>query len=190
MKFPGKNTANLVLAAMFSAIIAALTLVSFTTPSGVPATLQTFAVALCGYLLGWKRAAAAVAVYLLVGAVGVPVFSGLRGGIGVLAGRTGGFLIGFLPMAALCGIRPPAKKVLLLPVRAAWGIAGTAVCHALGTGWFAIVTKSSYGAAIALVSFPFIIKDLISIAGALALSAALGSALKKAGLLQKFYLTV
>ena len=98
------NVQKTVLTGVMAAILAALSLVSIPLPSGVPVTLQTFAVALCGFLLGPAMGTAAVAVYLIMGAVGLPVLAGMVGGLGHFLGVTGGFLWGFLPMALLCGL--------------------------------------------------------------------------------------
>ena len=102
-----KSILKLTFTALFAALIAVCTLISIPMPSGVPITLQTFAVALCGFILPLPYAAVAVVVYLAVGAVGLPVFAGFRGGLSVLASATGGFLVGFIPMAALSAV--PAK---------------------------------------------------------------------------------
>lgn len=72
-------------------------------PSGVPFTLQTFAVVLCGLVLGARRGVAAIALFLVVGLAGVPVFAGHKAGIAVLTGPTGGYLVGFLAAAAVAG---------------------------------------------------------------------------------------
>ena len=78
------RTQKMILAALFTAVIAVLSQTAIPTPFDVPLTLQTFAVALCGYTLGIKWGVASVAAYILLGAVGVPVFSGFKGGAQVL----------------------------------------------------------------------------------------------------------
>ncbi|MEG1426953.1 MAG: biotin transporter BioY, partial [Oscillospiraceae bacterium] len=110
-----KTTINLVMTGLFAAVVVVLTMISIPMPSGVPITLQTFAVALCGYLLGRKYGVASVLVYMAIGAIGLPVFSGFHGGVGALVGLTGGFIWGFLPMAFLCGLAVK-KKNKVLPV--------------------------------------------------------------------------
>lgn len=144
---------QLVLAAVFAAVLAVLSQIAVPLPSGIPITLQTFAVALCGFALGRRLGVLSVSVYLLLGAVGVPVFAGFRGGAGIVFGVTGGFLIGFLPMAALCGTR----KVSL-------GILGLVLCHALGVAQFSIVASIPVTQAFATASLPFLIKDIASVA--------------------------
>ena len=95
---------NIVMVGVFAAVLAVLSQISFPLPSGIPVTLQTFAVALCGYALGCKRGTLAVLVYIVLGAVGLPVFANFSGGFGSLVGLAGGYIYGFLPMAALCGL--------------------------------------------------------------------------------------
>lgn len=147
------STQRMVLVALFAALLAVLSQLSVPLPSGVPVTLQTFAVALCGFALGAKLGTLSVAVYLLLGAVGLPVFSGFVGGIGVFLGVTGGFLWGFLVLAALCGT-------------AKWPLCalGLALCHLLGIVQFALVAQVPLGAAFATASLPFLLKDLASVA--------------------------
>lgn len=154
---------GIVVVGMFVAVLGGLSVVQIPMPSGVPITLQTFGVALCGYVLGWKRAGVAVGVYVLIGAVGVPVFSGMRGGFGVLLGPTGGFLVGFLALGVLCGVGLRLKGVF-------WGMlfggGGLLVCHLLGALQFAFLTGRSLGEALVLVSVPYLVKDMISVVGA------------------------
>ena len=95
---------NIVMVGVFAAVLAVLSQISFPLPSGIPVTLQTFAVALCGYALGCKRGTLAVLVYIVLGTVGLPVFANFSGGFGSLVGLAGGYIYGFLPMAALCGL--------------------------------------------------------------------------------------
>ena len=105
MKLQWKNKLQrTVMAGVFAALLVVLSQVSIPLPTGIPVTLQTFAVALCGCVLGPAVGSAAVGVYLALGAVGVPVFAGFSGGAGALVGMTGGYLWAFLPMAFLCGL--------------------------------------------------------------------------------------
>ena len=103
-----EKTIQIVLVGVFAAVLAVLSQISIPLPSGIPVTLQTFAVALCGYALGWKRGLLATAVYVALGLVGLPVFSGFSGGLGKLAGPTGGYILGFLAIAGLAGWVPAA----------------------------------------------------------------------------------
>ncbi|MCR5768475.1 MAG: biotin transporter BioY [Lachnospiraceae bacterium] len=143
-------------------------------PGPVPFTLQTFAVFTALLLLGTRDGLISIVVYLLLGAVGVPVFSGFSGGIGHLLGPTGGYLIGFIVMGFVFGIvRHFIKHPLASAITAS--ILGLAACYAFGTVWFVIVysqTKSAitFGAALSLCVLPFIIPDAIKMALAIVLS--------------------
>lgn len=164
---------------VLAAVLAALSQLSIPLPSGVPVTLQTLAVALCGYVLGPRFGALATGLYLLLGGIGLPVFAQLSGGADKLIGVTGGFLWGFLPFAALCGLARRRKG--MAPV-AALSLAGLAACHALGVLQFALVTGSAPGQAFLLVSLPYIAKDAASVAAAWLLALPVNRALDRAGL--------
>ncbi len=154
---------ELAMCAIFTAVAAVLSQISVPMPSGVPITLQTLAIALCGYTLGARRGLTTTGIYLLLGLIGIPVFSGFSGGAAKFVSYTGGFLIGFLPFAALCGL--PEKEVRPW-VRLPLGLLGLAVCHLLGAGQFALLTKQSFGAALLTVSVPYLIKDVVSVVAA------------------------
>lgn len=110
-----------------------------TLPLGaVPFTLQSFFVLLAGFLLGSGRGSLALALYLAAGAAGLPVFAGGAGGVARLWGPTGGFLLGFLPMAALAGLAAgESPRRLGWRAGLAWGAAATAALLALGLSWLA-----------------------------------------------------
>ena len=160
MKVSKNNTSKVVLAALLTAFIAVTSPLSISTPFGVPLTLQTFSVALCGYTLGCCWSAASVVTYILIGAVGLPVFSGFQGGVNVLFGLTGGFIIGFIGLSALCGLGMRFKNVI---VRILMGFLGVAVCHAVGVVQFAFVYKTGILAAFITASLPYLLKDAVSI---------------------------
>ncbi len=162
--------------ALLTAVTIVLAQISVMTPWGVPFTLQTFAIALCGYTLGARAGIVPVIVYIIMGAAGVPVFSNFRGGINVIFGITGGFIFGFIPLALLCGIgkerRHTAARLLL-------GLLGLILCHALGVLQFSFATSSNLMRSLMLVSLPYIVKDMVSIASAYYLSAAIRKAIPK-----------
>lgn len=166
-----KKPLILVRIALFSAILAILSQIAIPLPTGVPITLQTFAAALCGYCLKAKEGCASVAVYLMLGAVGVPVFSGFQGGISRLVGPTGGFLIGFIFLTWLCGINFEKKPLGVLS-----GMAGLVLCHLAGALQYAILMNIGLGQSIFTVSVPFLIKDIISVAAAFFASLAVSKA--------------
>ncbi len=169
-----KSVQNITQIAMFAAIIAVCSIISIPLPSGIPVTLQTFAIALTGFLLGWKNGTISVAVYLAIGAIGVPVFSGFTGGFARLFGVTGGYLWGFLGMAALCGIAANKNKALTIIL----SILGLAVCHGFGTLQFAFVSGSSPIEAFIIASAPYLIKDVVSVVIAYVLAIAVQKALQ------------
>ena len=172
---------DLVMVALFAALIVVCAWV--TIPGSVPFTLQTMGVFLAVGLLGGKRGTAAVLVYILLGAVGMPVFSGFSGGVGRLLGTTGGYIIGFLVAAlamwALEAIFGRAKWVLPVSM-----LLGLLLCYAFGTVWFLVLYTQTKGA-ISVVSvlsmcvIPFILPDLMKIALALLLTNRLGRFIRK-----------
>ena len=116
-------------------------------------------------------------VYLLLGAAGLPVFSGFTGGLGRFVGPTGGFLWGFLLLAAGCGL----GRGRSLPLRFLSGLAGLLPCHLPGTLWYAHTASLSFSAAALTVSLPFLPKDIAS----LVLALAFARLLEKRGILKK-----
>jgi biotin transport system substrate-specific component len=164
------GSAALLRAALCTALMAALSQIAVPMPTGVPVTLQTFAFALAGYCQRPRFALLSAAAYLLLGLAGAPVYAGFGAGVGTLAGPTGGFLVGFVPMCALFALaaaRPGRLRCVLLSLSA------IAACHALGTAWFCVVGHMGPGAAFLAVSAPYLIKDAASAAGAWLLCRAL-----------------
>ena len=163
MKISRERRMRMVRAALLAAVLAVLSQLSIPTPVAVPVTLQIFGVALCGACLGSTWGSVSVLVYLLLGVVGVPVFSAFGGGISVLLSPTGGFLMGF-PVLAACvgtGCRGNKKASGIL-----WAAFGLAVCHLLGSIWFSFVGDCSLWRALITVSLPFLIKDTLLVWGA------------------------
>ena len=151
---------------MFAVIIAICSWISI--PSAVPFTLQTIAVFTAVGVLGGKRGAISVLLYILLGAIGLPVFAGFSGGFGVLFGSTGGYIAGFFFSALLMwGMETlwGNKKTVLISSM----ILGLLVCYAIGTAWFMLVYTKTTGA-VSLMTvlgwcvIPFIIPDCIKIA--------------------------
>src|SRR5215207_716868 len=134
----------------------------------VPFTFQVLAVILSGLLLGVRHGALAQAIYVLVGAVGVPVFAGFKGGLGIVLGPTGGYLISYPIAAAVAGLaagtiaRDSRRRALWIGFL--WGCAGLAVIYILGATWLAVVSGPSPTEAIAAGILPFVIFDLIKVA--------------------------
>ena len=127
---------------------------------GVPLTLQTFAVAFCGYILGKYNGTLACLIYLALGAIGLPVFSGFGGSLAFLFGPTGGFLFGFLALAFFCGLGAPEAS---FPISFFLSVIGLLICHGLGTAWFSYVSDISFAKSVWIASLPYLPKDLLSL---------------------------
>ncbi len=125
---------------------------------GIPMTLQTFAVAICGILLGIRKGIVAIMIYLLLGAIGIPVFAGFGGTIGFLFGPTGGFLFGFLPLAVFCGMQTKWKLQAFF-----CDLCGLIICHMIGIFWFVYVSQTSLITAFLFISLPYLLKDIFCI---------------------------
>ncbi len=164
--------AESIYAALFTGLITVGAYIAVPLPvSPVPIVLQNFFVLLAGLLLPLRWAVASVALYLGLGAVGLPVFSAARGGLAHFVGPTGGYLVGFLPAVAVCAlIAPPAGAAGGGRSRAvrdtSASVAATAVVYALGTPWLARVMDLSPGGAIAAGVLPFLPGDALKIAAA------------------------
>ena len=146
---------EMTLVAIFASSIAVLSQISIPMPSAVPLTIQIFAIALAGYFLSVKEAILSVAVYILIGAVGMPVFSGFKGGFYVLIGPSGGFIWGFIIVAILCAIF--AKGALAVPL----GAFSVVICHMLGIIQYMIFSKIGFWESAMVVSLPYIAKDIL-----------------------------
>ena len=161
---------DLVFIGLFTALTAVLSQVAIPLPTGVPITLQTFAVALAGYYLGWVKGAVSIVVYIMLGAVGAPVFSNWKGGYQVLVGPTGGFIFGFVIFALLCGVGSSKKlsqnKLLAKGIAVGLGLAGLFIDHVSGALWYAHTANIGIGKSFLVVSLPYLVKDIISVAAA------------------------
>lgn len=176
------STKTIVTVGMFAAVLGVLSILTIPMPTGVPVTLQTFAMALCGYVLGAKLGTLATAIYVLLGTVGVPIFAGMSGGPSVLFGYSGGFIWGFILMTLLCGIGIGRKNIAL---RLVCGIAGLALCHLLGVIQYAVLAACSLPQSFLLVSVPYLLKDTISVVGAYFVALALRKALQAGHILEE-----
>ena len=139
-------------------------------PTQPPFTMQTFGVFLTLLLLGAKDGTIAIGLYILLGALGVPVFSGFNGGMGALMGPTGGYIVGFLLICLIFGLLCGKGAGLWLKALAL--LLGLAVCYAFGTLWFVKVYGDMKGpistlSALSMCVFPFILPDLAKLALAL-----------------------
>ena len=173
------STRTLTLTAMLAAALCILGPV--TLPVGpIPLSLTTGVLMGMALMLGARRACLCCGVYLMLGLLGLPVFSGFTGGVGALLGPTGGFLLGYLPLTAWCGLAcarmsDRCRQALTLMV-------GTMALYAVGTIWFAHLTGSSFMASLAVCVLPFLPGDALKIAAVVIGGNAIKSRLKKAGL--------
>lgn len=174
-----QRTRDMVAAALVTALMAASGWVSL--PLGaVPITLQTFGVALAALLLPAEWAAGSLAVYVGLGAIGVPVLAGGHSGLGVVLGPTGGYLIGFIVGAGLGSLaRTSLKKAgfaqMLADIAACAVLLG--VIYAIGTPWLASSIHVPLGHAVAVGVVPFVLGDAIKAGVAILIA----MAVRKAG---------
>lgn len=159
MKQSKLSIQEICLIAIMTAITAVMAQISIPLPMMVPMTMQTFAVTLAGIILGAKCGSIAMGVYLLLGAVGVPVFSGFKGGLQILIGPTGGFLLSFPIMAYIIGKgielrRQKGMFTLLLCV-------GTIANYVVGVLMYCVVMESSVWTAITACVLPFVPSAII-----------------------------
>ena len=166
------RTLDMAYIALFAVLMAVCAWI--TVPMTVPFTLQIFAVFAALATLGGRRGTYAVAVYLLLGAVGLPVGAGFQGGLGWLLGTTGGYIVGFLCIALIYWLIT-ARLGESLPVSIAASVLGLLVCYLFGTAWFMAVYARSTGpvgimTALGWCVFPYVVPDLLKLVLAVTLS--------------------
>lgn len=160
------KTYNIVYTGIFAVLLAICSWISI--PTMIPFTLQTFGIFLTAFILGGKQGTIAIFIYLLLGAVGIPVFSNFGAGLGYLLGNTGGYAIGFVFIGLMMWIfekilgRKPIIQMIAL-------LLGLMSCYAFGTFWFMNISLNSEGAyglmaVLTMCVFPFIIPDLCKLA--------------------------
>lgn len=159
------KTRRMALAGLMAALLCIVGPV--TLPIGpVPFSMALWVVFLVGGLLPPLPAMASVAVYVALGAVGLPVFSGFQGGLPVLVGPTGGYIWGYFAIAGLLALGQKRG----FAARLALALAGLLACYLLGTLWFMQVTGNSFWQSVLLCVAPFILPDVAKAAAALVLS--------------------
>lgn len=173
MRYKSK-TQTLVMTALFAALLCVLSPMAI--PIGpIPFTLGIFAVYLVGAMLPFPAGLASLAVYILIGVCGLPVFSGFRGGPQVLVGATGGYIVGYFFIVAATSLTAKFSKRYW--VRLLGGLGGMVVCYAIGTLWYAFITGASFLSGLAVCVVPFVIPDIIKAALAIGLAQALANKL-------------
>ena len=180
MKTKKITTRELCYIGIFTAILAVCAQLSIPMPYGVPMTLQTFAIPLAGIVLGARNGVLVTLVYLLLGAAGAPVFAGFTGGIGIIFGRTGGFILSFPALAMTAGIGAGKSRIRLI----AWLTVGAIINFICGMLMFSFVTSGSIGVSFAYVVAPFIPAAIVKIL----LVSVLGNRMKQT--LQKYGVSV
>ena len=177
-KTAGKGkTYDMAYIAVFTVLIAVCSWISI--PTAIPFTLQTFAVFLAVEVLGGRRGTLAVALYVLLGAIGVPVFAGFTGGLGIILRNTGGYIIGFIFSALVMWLMESIflKKLHMrhtLFIKALSMMLGLLTCYTAGTIWFMLIYMRDAGpvglaTVLGWCVIPFILPDMIKIALALML---------------------
>ncbi len=176
-----KTLINTVEIGVMAAIIAICSWISLNV-GNVPFTLQTFGVFLALQVLGGANGTIAVLVYIILGLVGVPVFAGFTGGVGIILGPTGGYIVGFLIMGVIYWFSEKVQKNTLIQVLIL--VLGLVACYGFGTIWFSKV-YANQGNAVTLWAvlgwcvFPFIIPDAVKLAVSVIISKNLKKVLPK-----------
>lgn len=177
------STKSLTFTALLAALICVLSPLSVSI-GPIPLSFGSLAVYIAACLLDKKHGTLAVAVFIALGMVGVPVFSGYRGGFGIIAGLTGGYILGYLPLAFLTGVFVDKweKHWWAYPLGM---FVGTVALYTFGTAWFLIVTaidtgSADFGAAMMACVVPFLIGDTVKIVATTALCFKLRFLIRKA----------
>jgi biotin transport system substrate-specific component len=182
MKDKKLTTYQMAVTAVMAAVLCVLG--PLTVPIGaVPISLANFVICLTAWLLGPKFGTLSVVIYLALGAIGIPVFSGYGAGLAKLAGPTGGYLVGYLLLAFIGGMFIEKSKGN--PVVSAVGLVlGDAACYVLGTAWFVFQMQCELGYALTVCVYPFIALDLAKIVVSCIVGALLRKRLTQAGVLK------
>ena len=168
-----KNTHELIKVAMFAAITAVLSQIIL--PIGpVPYNLGLLGAMLAGLLCLPSTATFAMIAYIFMGAIGLPVFAGFMGGFGVLLNSTGGYLLGYIPVALFTSLARHKKWFLTTLAM----LLGLLLCYAFGTGWFMIVSQNNLVASLAYCVVPFVLPDLAKVACAILLGKSIDKRLR------------
>ena len=182
MKNKKLTTYQMAVTALMAAVMCVLG--PLTVPIGaIPISLANLVICFTAWLLGPKFGTLSVAVYLLIGLIGVPVFSGYGAGLAKLAGPTGGYLVGYLLLAFIGGLFIEKSKGQ--PVVSCLGLVlGDAACYVLGTAWFVFQMKCELSYALAVCVYPFIALDLAKIVVSCVVGTLLRKRLVQAGVLK------
>lgn len=169
------STRDLCLIGIFTAFISILAQIAIPMPYGVPMTLQTLAIPLAGIVLGAKKGTLATVIYILLGAFGVPVFASFTGGLGIVFGPTGGFILSFPIVALLAGLGAEKNNKVWL---VSGIVAGSVFNYVCGMLMFTVVTSNDIKTAFAACVLPFIPTAVIKAALACVLGVKMKNALR------------
>lgn len=169
---------EMTMGALFVAVLCALAQIAVPLPMGVPISLGLLGVYLCALLLPPKIGMTVIFVYLLLGLLGVPVYAGFKSGPAALFGRTGGYLIGYLPCGVIIALMNRRDRGFLW--RCLSIFLGLLACYALGTLWFVRLTGFTLGKSLAACVLPFLPGDAVKMLAAAAMTPQLKAALQKA----------
>lgn len=164
--------------AIFTAIMVVTAFIQIPLPfTPVPITLQTMTVMLAGLLLKPKEAGLSLIVYVLLGAIGLPVFAGGQGGFSIIVGPTGGYLVSWIPAAWLVSTLKGKSFNYVRAILSAF-IGGILLVYLIGVPWLAMSTGMDLSKAVAVGAMPFIAGDIFKLAIAVILATALNKRLK------------
>lgn len=168
------NTKDLIICAMFASITAILAQIAIPLPfSTVPLTMQVFAVTISGVILGAKKGFISQVIYILLGAIGMPVFAQMSGGPGIIFGYTGGFIMAFPLMALLIGyISEKYNSISAIMISM---ILALIINYTIGTLWYSFVAGVGFMQGFMVCVVPFILIDLVKVG----LATTIGLTIKK-----------
>jgi len=167
----------MVFTALFTAVLCAVA--PFSIAIGpIPLSFATLAIYLAAGSLGWKYGAMSVVLYVMLGALGVPVFSNFEGGFHKIVGATGGFIIGYIPCALATGLIASVFRNKLWSY-ALGMVIGTVLLYTCGTAWFMLQSGNSLAVSLGLCVTPFLIGDAMKIIVACITALQLRSVLRK-----------
>lgn len=173
-----KMLRSLAASAVFSALLCIASPFSLNI-GAIPISLATFFVYLSAVVLGMKMGYASVVTYILLGALGLPVFASFSAGAGILVGPTGGYIIGYIPCALIVGLASDKAKKLRFPALIAAMLIGTAVLYLFGTAWYIFLTGVGVKKAVLTCVVPFLAGDCVKIAAASLLGTAVREAMRR-----------
>ena len=176
------NLKSMLQCSLFSALLCILAPLTF--PVGVvPVTLAIFAVVTCASVLGIRRSLVSVGLYIALGAIGLPVFSGWQGGFGVLVGPTGGYIWSYFIVCVVVG--KCTDTTMRRWVANIYGLFALTICYVCGTVQYMVVSGASFTMALAVCVYPFVIFDIIKMWAALFVGAKIRLALIGNGFIVK-----